>query len=118
MVARPGPSSQRTVSSSNQGQALGPIVDRMTALSGAAVGQLLAGIGFDLAEVGPIFEEYAETNRVSDRVRFEPGDFFTQALPRVDVITMGHILHDWDLKNKKMLVSKARAPEFKAWMNA
>jgi len=67
----------------------------------------LAGIGFDLAEVGPIFEEYAETNRVSDRVRFEPGDFFTQALPRVDVITMGHILHDWDLKNKKMLVSKA-----------
>ena len=31
MVARPGPSSQRTVSSSNQGQALGPIVDRMTA---------------------------------------------------------------------------------------
>jgi len=28
-------------------------------------------------------------------------------LPGVDVITMGHILHDWDLKNKKMLVSKA-----------
>jgi hypothetical protein len=67
----------------------------------------LTGIGFDLAAVGPIFEEYAAANRVSDRLRFEPGDFFTQALPKVDVVAMGHILHDWDLKSKQMLVRKA-----------
>ncbi len=67
----------------------------------------LQGIGFDLAEVGPIFEKYVEANGVSDRLRFEPGDFFAGALPKVDVITMGHILHDWDLETKKMLVGKA-----------
>jgi hypothetical protein len=67
----------------------------------------LEGIGFDLAEVGPVFEEYAELNGVRDRVRFQPGDFFTEALPRVDVITMGHILHDWNLENKNMLIRKA-----------
>ncbi len=67
----------------------------------------LHGIGFDLAEVGPIFEEYAEANGLADRVRFQAGDFFTQDLPSVDVITMGHILHDWSLDEKKMLIGKA-----------
>jgi SAM-dependent methyltransferase len=68
----------------------------------------LTGIGFDLAAVGPIFEEYATANSVSDRLRFQPGDFFTEALPvNVDVITMGHILHDWDVDEKRMLVKKA-----------
>jgi hypothetical protein len=42
-------------------------------------------------------------------VRFQAGSFFTEALPNVDVITMGHILHDWNLEEKKMLVGKAFA---------
>jgi hypothetical protein len=67
----------------------------------------LTGVGFDLPECGPCFEEYVEANGVNDRVRFEPGSFFTDALPKADVITMGHILHDWDLEQKKMLVKKA-----------
>jgi O-methyltransferase/methyltransferase family protein len=67
----------------------------------------LRGLGVDLAEVGPVFEEYAEANGVSDRVRFQPGDFFVDALPNVDVLTMGHILHDWNLTDKKMLIGKA-----------
>jgi DNA-binding Lrp family transcriptional regulator len=67
----------------------------------------LTGIGFDLPECGPIFEEYVEGNGLNGRVRFQPGSFFTDAMPSVDVITMGHILHDWDLKDKKMLVKKA-----------
>ncbi len=67
----------------------------------------LKGTGFDLPEVGPIFEEYAEANGVSDRLHFQPGDFFKDPLPRVDVITMGHILHDWNLDEKKMLIAKA-----------
>ena len=69
----------------------------------------LEGIGFDLAEVAPVFEEYVASYRLSGRVRFQPGDFFTQDLPRVDVLTMGHILHDWNLEEKKMLISKAFA---------
>ncbi len=67
----------------------------------------LAGKGFDLPEVAPIFEEYAERNGVSDRVSFEPGDFFENDLPSADVVLMGHILHDWDLDTKKMLLRKA-----------
>jgi hypothetical protein len=67
----------------------------------------LLGIGFDLAEVGPIFEEYIEKSGVAGRVRFVAGSFFEQPLPHADVILMGHILHDWGLDEKRMLVRKA-----------
>lgn len=67
----------------------------------------LRGIGFDLPEVAPIFEEYAARTGVSDRLVFQPGDFFRQDLPKAEVVLMGHILHDWDLPTKKMLVRKA-----------
>lgn len=67
----------------------------------------LQGIGFDLPEVAPIFEEYANQTGVSGRLRFQPGDFFKDSFPKVDVITMGHILHDWGLETKEMLIRKA-----------
>jgi len=67
----------------------------------------LTGKGFDLPEVAPIFEEYAAAVGVAGRVTFEPGDFFKQELPKADVVLMGHILHDWDLPTKKMLIRKA-----------
>ena len=67
----------------------------------------LSGIGFDLPEVGPIFEEYVEAQGVGDRLRFVPGSFFDQPLPQADVILMGHILHDWSLDDKRMLIRKA-----------
>jgi hypothetical protein len=67
----------------------------------------LSGIGLDLPEVGPIFEEYMESNGLSSRVRFQPGSFFTDPLPKADVVMMGHILHDWNLDEKRMLIAKA-----------
>lgn len=67
----------------------------------------LRGIGFDLPEVGPIFNDYISAKGLSDRVKFVPGDFFKDALPQADVLLMGHILHDWDLDAKKMLLRKA-----------
>jgi hypothetical protein len=67
----------------------------------------LRGIGFDLPKVAPVFEEYVEAVGVADRVTFLPGDFLTQDLPNADVVLMGHILHDWDLTTKKMLIRKA-----------
>jgi len=67
----------------------------------------LQGIGFDLPEVAPIFEEYVAGAGVADRLKFLPGDFFRQDIPRADVVLMGHILHDWDLPAKKMLIKKA-----------
>ncbi|MEO7653655.1 MAG: methyltransferase [Bryobacteraceae bacterium] len=68
--------------------------------------QHLSGIGFDLPEVGPVFEDYVEENGLSARVKFLPGSFFTDPVPGADVVTMGHILHDWDLEEKKMLIAK------------
>ncbi len=67
----------------------------------------LTGIGFDLEEVGPVFEEYVEACGVQDRLSFAGGSFFDAPLPNADVVTMGHILHDWDLETKKMLIGKA-----------
>ena len=67
----------------------------------------LRGSGLDLAEVAPIFEEYAKATGVVDRVTFVPCDFFKQEIPKADVVLMGHILHDWDLPTKKMLIRKA-----------
>jgi len=67
----------------------------------------LEGLGFDLPEVAPIFEEYIEINRLSGRVKFVPGSFMEQPLPKADVVMMGHILHDWNLDVKQMLVRKA-----------
>jgi 2-polyprenyl-3-methyl-5-hydroxy-6-metoxy-1,4-benzoquinol methylase len=67
----------------------------------------LTGIGFDLPEVGPIFEEYVEENGLQERVSFTGGSFFDQDLPKADVVTMGHILHDWDMETKRMLIQKA-----------
>jgi hypothetical protein len=67
----------------------------------------IEGIGFDLPEVAPIFEDYVAENGLSSRVRFQPGSFFDVPIPSADVVMMGHILHDWDLPTKRMLIRKA-----------
>jgi O-methyltransferase domain/Dimerisation domain len=73
----------------------------------AAANPHLEGTGFDLPAIAPIFEEYVEESGLSGRIRFQPGDFFQDPMPAADVITMGHILHDWDLETKEMLIRKA-----------
>lgn len=67
----------------------------------------LRGFGFDLPEVAPVFEEYVAGLGLADRLTFLPGDFFKESFPKADVVLMGHILHDWDLPTKKMLIRKA-----------
>ncbi len=67
----------------------------------------LSGGGFDLPPVRPIFEQYVEAHGLSDRLRFYPGDFFSEELPGADVLVMGHILHDWNLEQKRALIRKA-----------
>ena len=67
----------------------------------------IAGQGFDLPGVGPVFEEYVDRNGLAGRLAFTAGSFFDDPLPRADVITMGHILYDWDLPQKRMLIAKA-----------
>jgi hypothetical protein len=67
----------------------------------------LSGTGFDLPPIGPIFDDYVRSHGLSDRLRFEAGDFFQSPLPTADVVVMGHILHDWDLDEKRLLIAKA-----------
>ncbi len=67
----------------------------------------ITGGGFDLPPTGPIFEEYVQSFELSDRLQFIPGNFFNDPLPKADVLSMGHILHDWNLEQKKLLIAKA-----------
>ena len=41
------------------------------------------------------------------RIQAIAGDFFKDEFPKADVVTMGNILHDWNLENKQMLIQKA-----------
>ncbi|MEV4441864.1 methyltransferase [Streptomyces sp. NPDC049577] len=67
----------------------------------------LRGIGFDLEPVRAGFERRAAAAGLGDKLVFRQGDFFTSPLPEADVLIFGHILHDWDLPTKRMLLDKA-----------
>ncbi len=67
----------------------------------------VTGGGTDLPPLEPVVTEYVAANGLSDRLRFQAHDFFTDPFPNADVLIMGHILHDWDLTEKKMLINKA-----------
>jgi precorrin-6B methylase 2 len=67
----------------------------------------LKGYGFDLPQVQPVFEAYVAENGLAGRVSFKAGSFFSDPIPKADVVIMGHILHDWDLEQKRMLIAKA-----------
>lgn len=62
---------------------------------------------FDLPVVAPIAERAIAAAGLADRVTVASGDFLADPLPRADVITMGLILHDWNLERKKQLISSA-----------
>jgi predicted O-methyltransferase YrrM len=61
----------------------------------------------DLPAVEPIAKDYIAAHGMSERVKTVNVDFFKDEFPKADVITMGMILHDWDLPNKMMLIQKA-----------
>jgi hypothetical protein len=61
----------------------------------------------DLPEVKPIAERRIAARGLSARVAAESLDFFNDEFPKADVVTMGMILHDWNLESKKMLIAKA-----------
>jgi len=84
---------------------------------GGATGQLctiLAGhhphlrcTSYDLPPVAPIAERAIAAAGLSDRVSVASGDFFADPIPQADVITMGLILHDWNLERKMRLIRSA-----------
>lgn len=62
---------------------------------------------FDLPEVSPHAQEHVDAAGMGDRIKMVSGDFFADDLPKADVVTMGNILHDWNLEKKKILIRKA-----------
>lgn len=84
---------------------------------GGATGQLscivaaahphLACRSLDLAVVTPIAERRIRAAGMEGRVAAEPIDFLSEEFPAADLITMGMILHDWNLGHKKALIAKA-----------
>ncbi len=64
-------------------------------------------ISFDLPPVEPIAKKHIAAAGLSERVTTAHGDFFKDPLPKADVITMGMILHDWNLEKKMHLIRAA-----------
>lgn len=67
----------------------------------------LTCISFDLPDVEPIAKKHIEAAGLQQQIRTASGDFFKDPLPKADVITMGMILHDWNLEKKKHLIRSA-----------
>jgi SAM-dependent methyltransferase len=84
---------------------------------GGATGQLCTILGarhqhlrctsYDLAVVEQIAEKTVAAAGLEDRVACVSGDFFADPLPQADVITMGMVLHDWNLDRKMHLIRSA-----------
>lgn len=64
-------------------------------------------ISFDLPVVEPIAKRHITASGLETRIRTASGDFFQDQLPKADLITMGMILHDWNLEKKLHLIRSA-----------
>ena len=62
---------------------------------------------FDLPVVAPLAAKAIAAAGLDGRITSVGGDFFREPLPKADVVTMGNILHDWNLAKKKQLIAKA-----------
>lgn len=67
----------------------------------------LCCVSFDLPVVEPIAKKQITAAGLEGRIRTVSGDFFKDQLPKADIITMGMILHDWNLENKMHLIRSA-----------
>src|SRR5215471_3264008 len=61
----------------------------------------------DLPPVASIARKTIEAYGLSERITSVSLDFFRDPLPKADVVTMGMILHDWNLEKKMQLVRAA-----------
>jgi hypothetical protein len=64
---------------------------------------------FDMPAMEPFFDEHMAGFGLTGRLHFHGGDFFADDLPSADVVVLGHVLHDWDERQRELLVRKATA---------
>ncbi|MER7208124.1 methyltransferase [Streptosporangium sp. NPDC000239] len=67
----------------------------------------LRGTVFDLPQLEPAFSAYMRELGGQEAVSFHGGDFFTDPLPRADVLIFGHVLHNWGVEARLDLLRKA-----------
>lgn len=67
----------------------------------------LSFTSFDLPPVAPLALKHIKAAGMETRIKPIAGDFLKEDLPKADVVTMGNILHDWNLEKKKILIKKA-----------
>ena len=82
--------------------------------SGATLSSLVARrhpqmrcISYDMPLLEPLAKEACARSGVADRVEILSGNFFADPLPTADLVTMGNILHSFDLSKKELLLRKA-----------
>ncbi len=81
--------------------------DALLSRTVAAAHPHLRCTSFDLPAVTQIARRRIDEARLSDRIEPVVGDFFNDPLPPADVITMGMVLHDWNLERKKIRRAKS-----------
>jgi hypothetical protein len=59
---------------------------------------------FDLPPVAARAQQHVDAAGMADRISLVSGEFFADELPKTDVVTMGNILHDWNLEKKKIFI--------------
>lgn len=62
---------------------------------------------FDLPHVAPAFDEHMKNLGTEGVISFRGGDFFSDPMPRGEVLVMGHVLHNWSTEQRKGLIAKA-----------
>lgn len=66
----------------------------------------LTGGCFDLPAVRPYFNDYVRQFGLQERIRFYEGDFFQDPLPSAQVLLLGHVLHNWNVDQRRYLIQK------------
>jgi hypothetical protein len=61
---------------------------------------------FELPRVEPVFDDFVAAAGCADRV-LPRRSLLHGPLPTADVLILGHILRDWDLTQKRELLTKA-----------
>ena len=84
---------------------------------GGALGQLCCEVAeknegvscicVDLPNVANLALRNIKRRGMEKKVEFQSGDFWRDTFPKADVLTMGMILHDYNLEKKKILLRKA-----------
>ncbi|RDU24665.1 methyltransferase [Anaerosacchariphilus polymeriproducens] len=60
---------------------------------------------FDLDAMETIAKKNVIRHRLDERIKIVSGNFLNDPLPKAEIITMGMILHNWNLETKKNLIT-------------